>query len=404
MGNPEFNAIAVRDYYPTNENPGNSIWVYDQVLNLKNFGINSFVISPTPYIPGILRNHRRFYLYPKHSSSVEVYKDTYVIRPPYLKLPSQHFAKLNLYFQKKIILKHAKGLNPYFIHAHFGRNGVASLPLKIKLGIPLITYFYGDDVGIEQHGRELHDFYIPLINNGDLFLALSDDMKNDLINIGFPEKKIIVHHLGIDVSLFKQDSQEYAKKNDKIVICSVGRFHENKGAQDTIYAFSRLAKEMDNIELRIVGDGPYIDNLKNLAKTHNLHDRIVFINNFKSENPRETVINEMKTSDIFILTPFMNNSGMKTGTPVVLMEAQALGLPCISTNYAGIPEVLDFGKSGILVEQRDRDQIYQSLKFLCLNNSVRSELGRRGRVHVEKEFNQNTQMRILADIYKKYMI
>ena len=57
----KFNAIAIRDYYPSNNNPGNSIWVYEQVLELMNHDINSFVISPTPYIPNLLRKYKRFY-------------------------------------------------------------------------------------------------------------------------------------------------------------------------------------------------------------------------------------------------------------------------------------------------------------------------------------------------------
>ena len=394
-----FNAVAVRDYYPTYENPGNSLWVYEQIIGLMKFGISSFVISPTPYIPNFIRKYKQFYLYPHHSKAIENYKGTYVVRPPFLKLPSKYFTNLNLYFQKKLILKYSKNFNPKLIHAHFGRNGVASIPLKNKYNIPLITSFYGDDVGINKHAKRLKKLYKELIVCGDLFLALSLDMKNDLINIGFPEEKIIVHHLGIDLSLFNMNNNGSFKEKDKVIICCIGRFHEYKGGQDTILAFSRLTKEFENVELRIIGDGPYIPKMELLCREKNIENKVIFINNFKSKDPRSVVLNEIKNCDIFILTPFMDNSGVKTGTPVVLMEAQAFGKPCISTNYAGIPEVLDFVNSGILVEQRNIDQIYEALKLLCYNEDRRILYGKRGRQYIEQELNQEIQMEKLAQIY-----
>lgn len=398
----KFNAIAVREYYPTHENPGNSIWVYEQVKGLSQFGIFSFVISSTPYLPKFIRKYKRLYLNPHHSTKITNYKDTYVIRPPYVKLPSKYFLSLNLFFQKRLLLKYAKLIDPKLIHAHFGFGGVASIPLKLKLNIPLVTYFYGYDVGTKEHAKKLKKLYQDLIREGDLFIALSEDMRNDLLDIGFPSKKTIVNHLGVDLELF--NINKFRKtQNDKIIITSVARWLENKGGQDTITAFSKLSKVIKNVELRIIGDGPYVGELKNLIKNLKIEDRVRFINNFKAANPRETVINEMVNSDIFILTPYMRASGQKTGTPVVLMEAQALSKPCISTDFPGIPEEFDFGKSGIIVEMRNINQIYESLKMLCLDESKRAYYGNLGRLNVEKNFNQKIQISKLAHYYNSLM-
>ena len=393
----EFNALAIRDYYPSNEQPTNSLWVYEQVFRLKDYGLNSLVLSPTPFIPKFFKNTRKFYKYPTYNKNIEKYKGTYVIRYPYLKLPSNYFLKYNTLILNNIIKKYLNKINPLIVHAHFGRNGVAAIKECKKRNIPLVTFFYGDDVGVADYANKLSQYYSYLKMWGNLFIALSIDMRNDLINMGFPPEKTIVHHLGIDLNNFKPPSQK--KENEKIIFLCVGRFHKYKGGQDCIRAFAKLSVKYQNIQLRIVGDGPYIDHLKRLSTELNIKDKVIFINNFQMYDPRKVVLDEMANADIFVFTPFESTNGMKTGTPVVLMEAQAMKLPCIATDHAGIPEVLDFGNSGILVKQRDIKQIACKMEELINDKEKRVILGIKGRDYIEREFNLDKQIYKLSKIY-----
>ena len=392
-----FNAIAIRDYYPSKEQPTNSLWVYEQVKGLQKYGINSLVVSPSPYIPKILRNTKRFYKYPYINRNIENYKDTYVIRYPYIKLPSKYFLKYNTLMVNHILKKYISKFKPLIIHAHFGRNGVAAVKDCKNKNIPLVTFFYGDDVGVEEYANKLKKYYLNLMRWGDLFIALSIDMRKDLINMGFPPEKTIVHHLGIDLSSFNPRKKD--KENEQIIFLCVGRFHKYKGAQDCIKAFAIVAEKYNNIQLRLIGDGPHIDNLKMLCNELNINDKIIFINNFKMDNPRKVVLDEMNNADVFLFTPFESEIGMKTGTPVVLMEAQAMQLPCIATDHAGIPEVLNFGRRGILVRQRGIEQIANKMEELINNKEKRINLGLSGREYIEKEFNLDRQIYKLSEIY-----
>lgn len=390
----QYDIIHIRDYYPSKENPASSPWVYDIVKGIQKKEISCLVISPTPYIPGFIRKQSKYYLYPTPSNKIENYKSTDVIRPLYIKIPKNYLLSINFYLLTHLIAKTLpKNINPKIIHAHFGQNGIASIKLKQKCKIPLVTSFYGYDAG--RLGKKFKPYYKKLIKYGDLFLVLSEDMKSDLLDLGFPENKIIIHHLGIDLDQFTPQKRE----QNGFVYLVVARLDESKGVQDTIKAFSIICQH--DMQLRIVGDGVYKDELVALVKKLNLEHQVIFINNFKADNPRQMVVDEMQNCDVALLTSFVASNGAKEGTPVVLMEAQACGKPCISTNHAGIPEVVINNKTGFIVEERNVKDI--SIKMLGLFNNVelRKQMGHNALMHIKKEFNQNIQLIELIKLYGK---
>ena len=280
-----YRVIHVRDYYPSNENPASSPWVYDQVKSLQKSNIDSLVISPTPYIPDIIRSKERYYLYPKAHSDIRDYIGTNVVRPQFIKIPNNKLLSLNFNNISNAILKSVPKTDSFkLIHAHFGQNGVSSLRVKKKYNIPLITSFYGYDAG--RLAPLFKPYYAELANKGDLFLVLSHDMKIDLQNYGFPSNKIKIHHLGIDLAQFKPLDK---KLDSPFVFLDVARLDEAKGVQDVIKAFDKI-KEPD-MRLRIIGDGPYKTQLEKLVGELGLEEQSSFINNFKSDLPREVVIN-----------------------------------------------------------------------------------------------------------------
>lgn len=392
MINNNYDIVHVKDYYPSIENKASSPWVYDQVYYLKN-NYKVLVISPTPYLPDFLRNIGMFYLYPKHSNKLENYNSTHVIRPLYFKVPRDIFFNITFYFLSKSITKNYFYLKQSkIIHAHFGQNGYASIGLKEKLDIPLLTSFYGYDAGRLKY--KFKKYYKHLIIKGDLFLVLSEDMKKDLLHLGFPEKKILVHHLGVKLNEFKFKQ----KKNTKqFIFTIVARLERSKGIQDVIRAFNLIKKE--NMKLHIVGDGIYKKNLTNLVDLLNLGDNIEFINNFKSDNPREIVVEEMQKCDIFLLTSFTETKGTKEGTPVVLMEAQACKKPCIATKHAGISEIVIDNHTGMLCKERDVQDISKKMKLLYSDNSLRKKMGENALSHIKKNFNHEVQMKKIKRIY-----
>jgi colanic acid/amylovoran biosynthesis glycosyltransferase len=393
----KFDILEIRDYYPSINNPSTSTWVYNQVLGLAEKGYHPFVISPTPINPlkKIFKN--KFILYDSPNSVIEDYLGTKVIRPGYIKIPNNKLVSFTLRNLSKCIKDHGDIKSIKIIHAHFGQNGAASLALKEKLDVPLITSFYGYDSG--RLGELYKPFYQELIKKGDLFLALSQDMKKDLIKLGFPENKIRIQHLGIDLTTFKPRNE----KNERFTLLSVARLDPVKGVQFVIKAlsvfFSKYPLEKQNIQYKILGGGLYEMTLKKLVSTMNLNDNVFFINNLIVSNSRELVLDEMQKCDVFCLCSYITDDGAKEGTPVVLMEAQASGKPCIASFHAGIPEVVIDGSTGILTHEKSVEEIVNAIEFMYFNEKSRFLFSINARKNIEKEFNQKVQIQELENIY-----
>lgn len=395
--------LYIREYFPGRSNPSASSWVLSQAQSIQNYGYYPVVISPTPVVPRMLLDRDS----PKHawrqtpSTRLENYLGVNVLRPGFLKLPSKRFLRYNMYVMSKVLEQASKGISHDIVHAHFGHAGVAALRLKEIYNKPLITSFYGYDLGSDL--PKLMYGYRELASKGDLFLALSEDMKRDLVKAGFPEQKIAIHHLGVDVNRFKPPSSPHVSSQSVLTFLTVASFHERKGIHFVIEAFKRL-KAMHpslNVRLRVVGDGPYKQVLSGLIGND---PDMEMLNNFTATDPRKMVLDEMQNCDVFILTSKTMPDGDKEGTPVVLMEAQACSKACISTKHAGIPELVLDGQTGILTEEEDVDGIAQAMYFLAANEDKRTMFGRNAREHIVNNFNHLVQMDKLQNIYDEFLL
>jgi len=391
--------LTIRQYFPSEVNPTSSYWVMEQIKGIEKYGLTSIVVSPTPKLPNFIRK-KLSKKYTKPSNSFKKFMGIHIIRPGYFRIPKYKFYSLTNLLLQRSILKGSKNLNPKLIHAHFGNDGVAAIPLKKKLSIPLIISFYGYDLSDQL--PILLPYYKKLIKEGDLFLALSVDMQNDLLKIGFPENKIKIHHLGIQIDDLVKKSKK-GKKQNEFTFLIVARFSERKGIHDSIIAFSKVILQYPTIKLRIVGDGEYRFKLVKLVLDLKLTESITFINNFNLPNPRETVLEEMANCDVFMLTSYLTPNGSKEGTPVVLMEAQAIGKPCIGTFHAGIPEVIINNETGILCKERDIGEITQAMITLLENKVLYKKYSINALEHIQKSFNNKIQMKKLYEIYRSFL-
>lgn len=274
------------------------------------------------------------------------------------------------------------------IHAHFGTAGRLILNTARRCAVPLVTSFYGRDC--YAYPVKNPSAYKKLFEEGATFLALGKEMKASLIALGCPGEKITVHHLGVPAQPAIR-----RKPKSKVVFLSVARFIEKKGIEYAIKAFAMLRKELD-CELRLVGNGPLLDELK--AAASGVED-VVFIDNFAAPEPRKIVEQEMKAADVFVLPSVTARDGDREGTPVVLMEASSFSLPCLSTMHSDIPEVVENGKTGYLVPERDVHALYEKMKLLASSPAKRATMGKKAREKMMKEFNDNAQAKRLRKIY-----
>ncbi|HDK41763.1 MAG TPA: colanic acid biosynthesis glycosyltransferase WcaL, partial [Candidatus Pacearchaeota archaeon] len=258
----------------------------------------------------------------------------------------------------------------------------------------VITTFHGADMSryIERKGNKVYNY---LLENGDLFLPISERWKNELINLGCNEQKIIVHRMGVDTNKFVFTHRNLTA-NKKIHLLTVARLVEKKGVQYGIQAVAKAVRKYPDIEYRIVGNGPLKSEMKLLIDKLKIEDKVKLIGRKRQED----VIELMKDADILLAPSVTDNNGDQEGIPVVLMEALAQGLPVISTYHSGIPELIQDGESGYLVPERDIDALAEKLTYLIEHPDRWIKMGQEGRKYVEEYYNINKLNDRLIEIYR----
>jgi colanic acid/amylovoran biosynthesis glycosyltransferase len=289
---------------------------------------------------------------------------------------------------------------PYdIVHCQFGTLGRLGLLLKDTglLRGKLVTSFRGYDISsyAKVHGEQA---YRNLLSRGDLFLCVSNYIKEKLVRLGCDPRKIIVHRSGAEVK--KANLLLSSKTNNgKIRIVTIARLVEKKGVEYGIRAVAKILKRRHAIEYNIAGEGPLRDRLQSLIDELNAGDNIKLLG-WKTQ---AEVADLLKASDILLAPSVTTKKGDEEGIPGVIMEAFAQGLPVTSTYHAGIPEVVQDGESGFLVQERDVDALAERLERLIEHPELRFAMGQNGRRFVEAHYDVDKLNDRLVRIYQQLM-
>lgn len=285
------------------------------------------------------------------------------------------------------------------IHCHFGWSAMDGMILR-EIGVlqgKLIATFHGVDITQYIHFAGIHA-YDSLFASADLLQPISKRWKERLIELGCNEKKIIVHRMGIDCSRFCFHPRQ--PPADGLVRCvTVCRLVEKKGLEYGIQAIAKLATINPNIEYKIIGDGILKEELQQLVRSLDI-DNIVKILDPKDQ---QEIVEILNNSHIFLAPSVTSQKGDQEGIPVVLMEAMASGLPVVSTQHSGIPELVENGVSGFLVPERDVDALAEKLGYLIEHPEIWAKMGKSGRTYVEEHYNIDKLNDRLVEIYQQLL-
>jgi colanic acid/amylovoran biosynthesis glycosyltransferase len=288
-----------------------------------------------------------------------------------------------------------RAARPALIHAHFGTDGLLVLPLARALGVPLVTSLRGYDVtrtdgALLGSGRLSWMRYAlgkrRLQCGGDLFLAVSDALRERAIARGYPEVRTHTHYNGVDLEVFRRDAALPAEPG---LILHVGRLVEKKGTKVLIEALAQLP----GAKLTIIGDGPLRSALKHQARE--LGERVHFL----GELPSDEVAQWMRRASVLAVPSLTAQDGDAEGLPNVVVEAAASGLPVVGTTHSGIPEAVEDGVTGFLVPERDAGVLAARLADLLASKPLRSEMGAAARQLAERKFDRRTLTMRLESIY-----
>ena len=211
-----------------------------------------------------------------------------------------------------------------------------------------------------------------------------------------PGKVNLVYH-GIDFSRFPpaalRPARDGSSADDPVRFLTVGRAVEKKGIDTLIDALALLPESL-NWRWTHIGGGPLRERLQARASRLGLEGSCEFLGG----RPQEQVLERYRQSDVFVLPSRIDPTGDRDGLPNVLVEAQCLGLPVISTPMAGISELIDDGLNGILVSPDDPASLAVAMERLGRDPALRRQFGEAGEKRVRRDFDHKHAIGRLVDL------
>jgi len=257
------------------------------------------------------------------------------------------------------------------LHAHFATftallvNRVFAIPFSLTIHGPA-EFINPADQGLREKLRNA-SFVIAISYYGASQIMLFSDTAD--------WRKVRVVHLGIDPEDFPFPNQTYRTGPFRII--SVGRLAPVKGHAILLEAFALVRNRFPDTELTIIGVGPEMAPLQQLARELALP--VEFTGGMPNESVRERVLQ----SHCFALASFAE------GVPVVLMEAMALGIPCVATRVMGVPELIEHGEEGLLVSPGNPAALAEAIERLIENPQLSSQFRVAARAKVLRDYDLN---------------
>ncbi len=275
------------------------------------------------------------------------------------------------------------------VHVHFGTDAVENWSWIKTLRIPVIVTLHGYDININPQWwrsgsrsrlqRRYPAMLLSIAANPRVhFLAVSNAVRSRAIAWGIPADRVSVRHIGVNANLFQNGGPPMDQRLPRILF--VGGLVEKKGAEYLIRAFARIRRHIKHAELILVGDGPLRRRLQRLASE--LQVPVKFAGILSSEAIREL----MHIARVVCLPSITAANGDAEGFGMVILEAQACGVPVITSARGGAEEGIIHGVTGFRFEEKDVQTLAEYLLRLLQDDALASAMSVEARRNIERNF------------------
>ncbi len=277
------------------------------------------------------------------------------------------------------------------LHAHFG--SVATSVARLAAHFADVPYsftahakdIFHNSVEPEDLRRKLRDA-ASVITVSDYNLAYLKEQ------FGADASRVRRIYNGMDLAELSYQSP--AKRSPTIL--SVCRLVEKKGITDLVAACDRLRHWGLDFTCQIVGSGPLEDELRSQIHALHLADWVDIL----GPRPQQQVFELMRQAAVFAAPYVVGADGNRDGLPTALLEAMALGIPCVATDVTGIPEIVRDGETGLLVGQRDSEGLAVALRRLLIEPALGERLAAAARSLIEAEFDISRNTALLRSHFQ----
>ncbi len=300
-----------------------------------------------------------------------------------------YLSRYNKSFSQKINT-YLNQYKPDVIHCHFGIQALLLLD-NLKLDIPVFITFHGYDTKRYLEGSRQYrirwrtKFKNPKIH--PIFVCAFH--KNLFSAYGINSQNAKILYNGVYLKWFKRTSFP-----DDHSFVQVSRLTSKKGHFFTIKAFEAFNKKFPLIpfSLTFIGDGELKNEIQHQIATSPIKNQIHLISWLK----RKELIDEIQKHKYYVQHSITTDSGDIEATSISILEAMAMQMPILSSFHAGIPETVEDGKHGILVEEKNIIEFVEGIKKI-----IRWEYLPSNRIHVEKKFNLELRNNKLDSFYQE---
>jgi glycosyltransferase involved in cell wall biosynthesis len=272
------------------------------------------------------------------------------------------------------------------VHAHFGYDAALVYDVAMELNLPMIVTLHGTDVLTRRERwlsgengtffKRYPDKLQKMFSDKRLwFITVSNALRQSALALGAPPERTKTLYTGVDCSKFLPVDSGRSKKN----VLFVGRLVEFKGCEYLIRAMSNVQRRHSDIGLRVIGDGPLRSNLEKLAEQLRVNA------DFLGAAPRSTVISELAGALTLCVPSLTDSDGNFEGFGMVILEAQASGVPVITSALGGkegvVPDI-----TGFVFQERDVTTIESAISLLAEDPGRSVRMGIAARDHAYERF------------------
>lgn len=274
-----------------------------------------------------------------------------------------------------------EALKPDVLIAHYGGTAQAVHRLAAGLGIPLVVIFHAFDLYRKVFPP---DSYRTLWETPGKAIAISELGRQTLVEkFGCPADRVELIHCGVDVEQFATGFRPRTPRPDGAVrLITVSRLKEKKGIDVLLEALRSVREHNAGVTLTICGDGPLRRRLERLAAALGLRNAVSFLGGV----PYDRIPALLGEHDVFVLASRTARNGDMEGLPISLLEAQASGMPLVSTRHSGIPEAVAPESRRYLAAENDPVELAQAIGKVIAEQDRWPAIAIAGRDHVTSRF------------------
>jgi len=273
------------------------------------------------------------------------------------------------------VRSYLRSLNASVAHVHFGTDLVALWPMLNRLDVPILTTLHGYDINTHaEHwrrswraSRKYPQRLLEISRDSRVrFVAVSEAIKRRAIEFGLPEERIFVRYIGVDIEQFAPSGLPMRERPRRILF--VGRMVEKKGPSILIQAFAEVRRHVPDAELVMIGDGPLLPGCRALAESLQLPVQ------FLAAVPNAQVQQEMRQARVFCLPSIVAANGDAEGLGIAIVEAQAAGVPVVTSSRGGVGEAIEDGVTGFGFAESDVGALSAALIRVLGDDDLAAEM------------------------------